>query len=102
MATSGEEPARICPVIMPGSWTRPTVIIPFTVGIIAARSDARTSGCTASRPEKPSASLASTSSLRARRSPCKRSPASAALVMELPRIMPAMWMMYCGSYHGRT
>ena len=27
---------------MPGSCTKPTVIMPFTVGIIAARSDART------------------------------------------------------------
>src|SRR5258705_7708147 len=31
MARRGEEPARICPVIMPGSWTRPTVIMPLTV-----------------------------------------------------------------------
>jgi len=79
---------------MPGSCTRPTVIIPFTVGIMAARSAARTIGCTASRPEKPRASRASTSSARARRSPCRRSPASAALVIELPRIMPAIGMMY--------
>ncbi len=31
-----------------------------------------------------------------------RSPARAALVMALPRIMPAMGMTYCGWYHGRT
>src|SRR6266436_10328284 len=67
---------------MPGSCTSPTVIIPFTVGIMAARSDARTIGCTASRPEKPRANLASTSSARARSSPCRRSPARAALVIE--------------------
>src|SRR5262249_22453306 len=30
------------------------------------------------------------------------SPASAALVIELPRIIPAIGMMYCGLYQGRT
>ena len=87
---------------MPGSCTIPTVIMPFTVGIIAARSAVRAIGCIASRPEKPSASRASTSSARTRRSPWRRSPARAALVMALPRIIPAMGMMYWGSYHGRT
>jgi len=86
---------------MPGSWTTPTVIIPLTVGIIAARSAARTSGCTASRPENPSARRASTSSRRAKRSAWRRSPASAALVIEFPRIIPAIGIRYCGSHHGR-
>src|SRR5882724_8195212 len=102
MATSGEAPARIWPVIIPGSWTTPTVIRPLTVGIIAARTAERTIGCTASGPEKPRASMASISSVRTRRSDCRRSPASAALVIALPRIIPAIGMTYCGSYHGWT
>src|SRR5207249_650314 len=86
MARSGEDPARIWPVIIPGSCTSPTVIIPLTTGIIAARSAERISGCTASRPEKPRARRVSTSAARTRSSPCRRSPARAALVIELPRI----------------
>src|SRR6185436_13047344 len=31
---------------------------------------------------------------------CSRSPASAALVMEFPRIIPAIGITYCGSHHG--
>ena len=58
---SGEDPARICPVVMPGNCTSPTVIMPFTVGIITARSAVRAIGCIASRPETPSARRASTS-----------------------------------------
>ena len=37
MAKSGEEPAKIKPVIMPGNCTSPTVFIESTVGWIAAR-----------------------------------------------------------------
>jgi hypothetical protein len=44
--------------------------------------------------EQEQAAMMATASARTRRSPWRRSPARAALVIALPRIIPAMGMMY--------
>jgi len=66
---SGAVPLTICPVIMPGRATRPTVSRPLIVGRNAARKVACTCGSSACRGVAPSASSASirSASLLARR-----------------------------------
>ena len=102
MASSGEAPARIWPVIMPGNVTMPTTIKPLTVGISAARNACLTGCGEACWAVAPSAQEASMSAVRAAIALARRSAAMAAACIALPMIIPQSGIRYCGLYQGVT
>jgi hypothetical protein len=102
IAKTGELPARICPVIIPGRNTMPIPIIALIVGRIAAVNASWAYCLAAAAGVAPSIRAVSIFETLARMLDVKRSYPKAIPVMELPISIPVIGIKYCGRYHGST
>ncbi len=91
-AETGDSPARICPVMMPGSVTSPAADMVLTIGSIPRRTASRINGRIASRNVAPRASCASIAARSRVTAESSASSESEAALSALPSMIPASGM----------